>query len=404
MRRILMAVVLLFFITFLRGGAWGAGGDLLWEVATGGVLAASNGRVVVAGSAGVQTFEGKSGSFLWQDSFFGATTIAMDAQQVIAVGATAIRAYDSRNGTLDWQESLISGTEIKAAQIHGRQLLVAGTSMDATGAVQLLIRAYDANNGQIKWEDRSLPPNVSLSSFFPLTQKSLTIQGGRAYLVATVASQTLHDTLFLCLVRAYDRETGGRVWESVSQERCVARAVAAGRQEVILAGIGTGFATFLDDLYVRSYSAQTGALLWQDKSHVLTGFGNAAVAVDDESKRTFIAGWVRSEQFLREQVFHVRAYDMKTGTLYWEDQYPGSVIVPPPGTICCASRARDIVADGGRVFAVGFSPFIVRAYDAKSGNLLWQNEQPTGLAESVAIDRGVVFAADSGVLRAYDGR
>jgi outer membrane protein assembly factor BamB len=391
-----MAVVLMFFITFLRGGAWGAGGDLLWQVDTGGVLAASNGRVVVAGSAGVQAFDGKSGSLLWQDSFFGATTIAMDAQQVIAVGATAIRAYDSTNGTLDWQGPLISGTEIKAAKIHERQLLVAGTSMDATGAVQLLIRAYDAKNGQIQWEDRSLPPNVSLPSL-PTTQKSLTIQGGRAYLVATVVSQTLH----LCLVRAYDRETGGRVWESVSQERCQARAVAAGRAKVILAGIGTGFATILDDLYVRSYSAQTGALLWQDKSHVLTGFGNAAVAVDDEGKQAFIAGWVRSEQFLREQVFHVRAYDMETGKLYWEDQYPGSVI-GPLGRLCCASRARDIVAEGRRVFAVGFLPFIVRAYDARSGNLSWQNEQPTGLAESVAIDRGVVFAADSGVLRAYD--
>ena len=98
-----------------------------------------------------------------------------------------------------------------------------------------------------------------------------------------------------------------------------------------------------------------------------------------------------------QEAFLVRAYNMQTGELYWEDQYPGSI-----GPCLC--HARDIVAERGRVFAVGVVPFIVRAYDARSGSLLWQNELSTGRAESVALDRGVVFAADSGVLRAYDAK
>jgi outer membrane protein assembly factor BamB len=386
----LLAAFLCGASVLLGGGAWGAGGDLLWQVATGGVLAASNGRVVVAGSAGVQTFDGNSGALLWQDSFFGATIVAMDAQQVIAVGANAIRTYDARNGSLDWQEALASGTLINAAEMKGNQLLVAGSAMDSTGAVQLLIRAYDARNGQIEWEDQSLPPNTRLGAGFPLRQKSLSIHGSRAYVVATVGSEPLF--LPSCLIRAYDRKGGDRVWESVSDERCAANAVAAHQKQVILAGIG---GAAVDDFLVRSYNAQTGELLWQDRTFVGTGFDNEAVAVDDEGKRAFLAGWVRwIPGRFNQEAFLVRAYNMQTGELYWEDQYPGSA-----GPCLC--HARDIVVEGRRVFAVGIVPFIVRAYDARSGTLLWQNELPTGLAASVAVDRGVVFAADGGVLRAY---
>lgn len=383
--------------TLLGGGAWGAGGDLLWQVATGGALAASNGRVVVAGSAGVQTFDGNSGILVWQDSFFGATTVAMDAQQVIAVGANAIRAYNARNGALDWQGLLSSGTVIRTAGLRGNQLVVAGSAMDSTGAAQLLIRAYDARTGRIEWQDQSLPPNVSLSvgGFIFTPKKILSLHETRAYVVATVARQP--ENRLACLIRAYDRITGTLVWESVSgpEPPCIANAVAAHSKQVILAGVGGPIA---DDFFVRAYDAQSGSVLWQDRTFVTTGFDNEAVAVDDEGKRAFIAGWVRYVPGTgNQEAFLVRAYNMQTGQLYWEDQYPGSV-----GQCLCG--ARDIVAEGGRVFAVGVYPFVVRAYDARSGSLLWQNEQPTGLATSVAVDRGVVFAADSGVLRAYEAK
>src|SRR5256885_10362820 len=76
------------------GRAWGAGGDLLWQVATGGALAASHGRVVVAGSAGVQTFDGDTGRFLWQGPFFLDTRGAMGAGEGIADVAKANPALE----------------------------------------------------------------------------------------------------------------------------------------------------------------------------------------------------------------------------------------------------------------------------------------------------------------------
>lgn len=398
---ILLTAFLCGATVLLGARAWRAGGDLLWEVATGGVLAASNGRAVMAGAAGVQIFDGESGNLLWQDSFVGVKTVVTDSRQVIAVGANAIRAYEARNGFLDWQSPLAAGTVINAAQMKGNQLLVSGTAIDATGTVQLLLRAYDVQNGQIDWEDQSLPPNTT-GSAGSVSQKSLSIDGARAYVAATVGQGPFNTVA--CLVRAYDRSGGNLIWESVSNETCRANAVAAHAKQVILAGIGSPFP---DDFLVRSYDANTGELLWQNRTLVSTGFDNEAVAVDDEGKRAFVAGWVRwVPGMLNQEAFLVRAYNMKTGELDWEDQYPGSIRL-------CLCHAHDIVVQDGRVYAVGGgvgagpAVFIVRVYDAGSGKLQWQTDLPAGVygdARSVAVDRGVVFAANAGVLRAFEAK
>ena len=380
-------------ITFLAGGAWAAGGDLRWQVSTGGVLAASNGRVVVAGVGGVQAFDGSSGTLLWQDPFLGVKTLAMDAQQVIAVGENEIRAYRASDGLLRWQDALASGTVIGAAEMKGSQLLVSGSAMDSTGNDELLIRAYDAKDGKIDWQDQSVPLNMKAST---PTQKSLSVFGNRVYLAATLHPQIPGP--LSCLVRAYDRKDGHLVWESISDPFCGVNAVAAHKEQVIVAGVGGGV---LDDFLIQSYDARTGVLLWQDRTFVGTPYDNQAVAVDDQGKRAFVAGWVWWIPGMSDgDAFLVRAYNMQTGELYWEDQYPGSA-----GPCLC--HARDIVVQAGRVFAVGagpFSPFIVRAYKAQSGFLLWQDEIPsssTVTTAAVAYDRGIVYAADSDALRAY---
>jgi hypothetical protein len=107
----------------------------------------------------------------------------------------------------------------------------------------------------------------------------------------------------------------------------------------------------------------------------------------------------------------VRAHDITTGNLQWEDQYPGL------GGLCLC-HATDIAVDKGRVFAVGHATngqtWFVRAYEAKRGALLWHDEIlfPAGDgAQAVATDKGKVFVAGSGsntigaadfIIRAYD--
>lgn len=92
------------------------------------------------------------------------------------------------------------------------------------------------------------------------------------------------------------------------------------------------------------------------------------------------------------------------GDLLWEDRFDAGSV----------AQARDVAADGGRVFAVGTvgvvsSDYLVRAYDAGTGGLLWQDRLDAGgeeVANAVVTAPGQVFVAGGAdwdlLVRAYD--
>ena len=111
-------------------------------------------------------------------------------------------------------------------------------------------------------------------------------------------------------------------------------------------------------------------LLWQD---VYNREGNlldyaADVAVKDG--RVFVVG--DSETTAGSSAFAVRAYDAKNGALLWESNYDRE----GEGF----DEAGHVVVDGNKVFvsgttvtATGGNAYTVRAYNARNGALLWQN-------------------------------
>jgi outer membrane protein assembly factor BamB len=187
----------------------------------------------------------------------------------------------------------------------------------------------------------------------------------------------------------------------------------------------------LDDFRALALDANTGQFLWQDRSFVPTSAANAAVAVDIERRRAFVAGAVQRIPGLGEEDLLVRAYDSQTGSFDWEDRFPG----PNPGVDRCLCHPNDLVAHRGRLLVVGSAMFppgsigppnswIVRAHDAKSGGLIWSDDfAPVGGtgtsvfavqgARAVAADGGRVFVVGSGInasgnadfiVRAYDAK
>ena len=78
---------------------------------------------------------------------------------------------------------------------------------------------------------------------------------------------------------------------------------------------------------------------------------------------------------------HLRAFDIPTGAVLWEDDWAASSI---------DDSVSDIAASGGRAFIAGLvgsnSQFrsydwMVRAYAGKSGAVLWEDRCPAGFAE-----------------------
>ena len=214
----------------------------------------------------------------------------------------------------------------------------------------------------------------------------ITTRGRRVFVVGSILNSAPpvegpEDISSAFAVRSYDGKTGELLW----QDQFVgtgdgfdfdvddhANAIAVRGNRIFVVGSIVNQLT-VGDFAVRTYDAKSGSLLWQDQFD-----GTASGEDDDEAyaitvkgERVFVAGSIENEESFSD--FTVRAYDAKTGRLLWQDQ--------ANGTANGYDHATDIAVQGQRVFAAGSvvnqdvgSDFTVRAYDARSGRLLWQNQ------------------------------
>jgi len=124
--------------------------------------------------------------------------------------------------------------------------------------------------------------------------------------------------------------------------------------------------------------AADGDLAWQD-AFDLGGGDNEARAVDLYGNQVFVAGGGSEGNWL------VRAYASRDGRLLWQDVFDLGDF---------ASDALDIVAEANYVYTAGLSMkpsednvvWVVRAYDAGNGILLWQDLFDLGEGDNIAFD------------------
>ncbi|HEX2439753.1 MAG TPA: PQQ-binding-like beta-propeller repeat protein, partial [Methylomirabilota bacterium] len=113
---------------------------------------------------------------------------------------------------------------------------------------------------------------------------------------------------------------------------------------------------------------EAGDLLWQDQVD-FAGGADAALAVAAAGERVVAVG--SAQNAAGNTDFVVRAYDAKTGALLWKDQ------VNAGGANDAASAVvieGDVVVVGGTSQPVTGSPrLILRAYAVKNGKLAWED-------------------------------
>ena len=141
--------------------------------------------------------------------------------------------------------------------------------------------------------------------------------------------------------------------------------------------------------------ARVVTLIWSDGFDV-AGLHDEAVGVAILGNRVFAVGGARLDDVQSlDSVFLVRAHDAQTGALLWEDRH--DPVVGP-------HYASAVVAGAGRLIAVGWgarsafdADLLVRAYAPRTGELLWQDRMGSeGLGDralAVAIGGDRVFVA-----------
>jgi glucose dehydrogenase len=201
------------------------------------------------------------------------------------------------------------------------------------------------------------------------------------------------------MVRAYRARNGRVLWEATYDggPSDIARQVVTDGVGVYAAGQSDAGGPM--DFLVVAFGADTGEQLWTDR-HDFNGADDRATAVAQGGGRVFAVG--TSEEAPLQSDGLVRAYDAATGTLLWQDRFDiagdydaATAVATGSGCAAAARRVVDCVHVAGTVTnAAGNSDFHVRTYDAASGELLWEDTyDPTG-----GYDSAGVVVADAGMV------
>lgn len=181
------------------------------------------------------------------------------------------------------------------------------------------------------------------------------------------------------LVRAYDQAAGTLEWQDRADfgANDFASGVATDGQRVFASGWGGDVGH--EDWVVRAYDPNTGTRLWQDVFDLAGGFdATQQDALLSEHGLLYVGGSATTAT--GRNVGLVRAYDAATGALRWQDSFHLGGVRP-----FYEAQARSFSVKDGRLFVSGKAArpgetdeILVRAYDAHTGRLLWEHTTPGG--------------------------
>ncbi len=190
-------------------------------------------------------------------------------------------------------------------------------------------------------------------------------------------------------LRAQSHPVHGLIWQNTGQVEPIGAGLAiAVSNDVVVASGNVCTASFNCDWFVRAMNPDTGATRWEDR--VITPAFDHSQGVVIDGGRVIASGWLTGPPIPVTRTgrldFVVRAYDAASGTLLWQQRIDR-------GT---SDVAESLAAADGRIFAVGRvrgasggSDFTIVAFDAATGTELWES-----VTDAFQFDDAFVVAAD----------
>jgi outer membrane protein assembly factor BamB len=296
-----------------------------------------------------------------------------------------VRAIDTSMGTTLWEDRLNVGLfdRSQGVAISGNRVFASGWFQTTTGGFDFVVRAYDMRDGTTLWQQR-----IARGGFFEFAEL-VGAKGNRVYAVGRVLGETLTSDF---TVFAFDARTGTIVWESVLDTFRTDVAFSLSEQGDRVFAVGPVNNFF--DLLVRAYDGLTGASLWERTITNGSQFvRNRSLAV--HGGLLYLGAGVFLNNGTEDAIVH--AYDQHTGQLVWARQF---------NTGGFFNEASVVTVQGNYLLAAGAEGcdefflacvFSTRAFDARTGEHLWQDafQDAAGadsFAQSVAVSSGRVFA------------
>jgi len=382
---------------------------------------------VARGQAGDCVWSNEFGDFSYEDNTGAVVT---DGKGVYAIGTVSdgsgnwdwlLTAVNSSNGATLWQSQFGVTNRLEDANamaLSGRRLFVAGYEDNGVdSAADWLTCAYDTRSGVLLWTNRFANTNGFNVPFAMCTDGSrvysvgqanngfavrscnavsgatlwqdivtpivgpdwgtaIATDGGNVYAAGETYEGGLH---YDWLVRAYKGRNGKLMWQDKFnsaglQEDAIGVTAAGGK----LYAVGlTEDATTNVDWLVKAYDANSGSVIWTDRVDKAGGFDEATL-VAMQGSLVCVAGISDVGGTNNPDDYHwlVRAYNAKTGAVLWEDSSRSVGGLAPPKNI--ALVGSNLCVAGSVDDSMTGSDWLLRVYDTKTGGLAWENQYDRG--------------------------
>ncbi|MEQ1844588.1 MAG: hypothetical protein ABL983_03290 [Nitrospira sp.] len=191
------------------------------------------------------------------------------------------------------------------------------------------------------------------------------VAAGFGYQIGTVSTIT---------VKVYDAESGNilsdEVYELAVKESDGVRSSRGPR--IFAGGVGLG-ATDLSNFVLRVYDANTGVFQWEGRLNLVQPDGKAeGKLVSTVLPRHAIITKVQMvEATIEEPVFLLRAMDLATGMLVWEDEFTTVRMRIPRAQLIAGLSLQPESSPSTNSHAFNFS---IRMYDPSGKKVLWEDQ------------------------------
>jgi hypothetical protein len=196
-------------------------------------------------------------------------------------------------------------------------------------------------------------------------EKRTIVAAGFGYQIGTVST---------IAVKVYDAESGDilsdEVYELSVKESDGVRSSRGPR--IFAGGVGLG-ATDLSNFVLRVYDANTGVFQWEGRLNLVQPDGKAGGQLVSTvlPRRATVTKWRVVEATVEQPVFLLRAMDVATGMLVWEDEFttvrtriPRAQLIAGPSI-----QPESIPLASSHTFN-----FRIRMYDPSGKKVLWEDQ------------------------------
>ena len=346
-----------------------------------------------------------------------------------------LRAYDTRTGTPLWQDQVDYGTDDFASAVVTDDKMVFATGRGFVRGGDWVVRAYDAETGVLVWEDV-----FDLAGGDDRTQREgLLVEKGLLYVGGSAETPSM---LRVDAPADFAGRRGPIVWQTWSRPR----TPPASGKLVEAAKLAQPDGDTRGDLGCRlggdagpnpfPPGSLTGAVLVVDRGtcfvsqkavnaeqagavgmilvmqpgqepfqfSTLDGAVGIPVVSIAHNKMTDLRSAVAAGTAVVVTIGDadaggidgiVRVYDAASGSLVWQDRFDFGASQPGTG-----DQARSFAIEAGRLFvgaygaAADADAIVVRAYEARTGLLLWQHTTPGAAGFGFTFPRRVVVQGD----------